>query len=152
MKESHEKIIVYAICEDQSIHRFAAFTENCVGDDIYGSYQVGSDIGNYKYDSQTDESSGGFTPPDVLGLQEYIKGHPNKEFDKIAVASGIAAKTVAFCMLVTSYPDHTDDVHVTKITKNSVSEISIPNSILQMLMLDMKHNKAIDDFESLVTD
>ena len=38
MKESHEKTLILAICEDESIHCFGTFSESMVGDDILGNF------------------------------------------------------------------------------------------------------------------
>ena len=38
MKESHEKTLILAICEDESIYCFGTFSESMVGDDPLGNY------------------------------------------------------------------------------------------------------------------
>ena len=52
MKESHEKTLILAVCEDESIHSFGTFSESTIGDDILGNYTIGSEIGNYCFTTE----------------------------------------------------------------------------------------------------
>lgn len=56
MKETHEKTLIFAVCEDNSIHCFGTFSESTVGDDILGHYKISSEIGSYC-----------FTPKNAMG-------------------------------------------------------------------------------------
>lgn len=163
MKESHDKITVYAVCKDRSIYSFASFTEYFVGDDIYGTYQIGKELGNYKYDLINDEGSGVFfNVPEVQALQDYINGVSNTDYDRMCKIMGIQKENIiAFYTLVTPMSDESHDVTVTKITANNIKQLNddrisfVPIAFVHMMLLDIDSTKFDgndDEFAIFATD
>ncbi len=146
MKETHEKTIIFAVCEDKSIHQFGTFGESCVGDDILGNYTIGSEIGSYCFTPETEECNSLISAmPDSVSLQSYLKGEVNKEFDAICNAAGIKNKIKEFYWLNTDLCRNENYVLFAKITADCIQLINdgnqattaIPSAILRSLILDI---------------
>lgn len=146
MKESHEKTLILAVCEDESIHCFGTFSESTVGDDILGNYTIGSEIGNYCFTTEKAECNGFVTTmPDSVSLQSYLKGEPNEEFDAICNAAGIKGKIKEFYWLNTDLCYDDKYMLFSKITTDKIKSLNddnqastvIPNKIIRMLLLEI---------------
>lgn len=146
MKESHEKTLILAVCEDESIHSFGTFSESTIGDDILGNYTIGSEIGNYCFTSEKAECNGFVTVvPDSVSLQSYLKGEPNQEFDAICKALGIKSKIKEFYWLNTDLCCDDNYMLFSKVTTEKIESLNddnqistvIPNKILRMLLLEI---------------
>ena len=144
MKETHEKTIIFAVCEDKSIHCFGTFSESCVGDDILGNYKIGSAISRYCFTPDSKECDSLISAmPDSVSLQAYLKGEPDEEYDDICKVLGIESKIKEFYWLST---DLCGENHLLffKITANNIETLNdgsqitttVPNVILRMLLLD----------------
>ena len=145
MKETHEKTIIFAVCEDKSIHLFGTFSESTVGDDILSHYKIGSEIGNYCFTPETEECDTLISAmPDSISLQSYLKGEPNEEFDAICKILGIKSKIKEFYWLSTDLCRGDNHLLFFKITANNIETLNdgsqvtttIPSVILKMLLLD----------------
>lgn len=146
MKETHEKTIIFAICEDETIYHFGSFTEGTVGDDILGNYKIGSEIDNYCFTPKIEECNGLVsTMPNSVSLQAYLKGEPNEEYDGICKVLGIKSKIKEFYWLSTDLCCGDNYVLFYKITADNIETINdgnqmvttLPNTILQMLLLEI---------------
>ena len=146
MKESHEKTLILAVCEDESIHCFGTFSESSVGDDILGDYTIGSEIGNYCFTSEKAECNGFVTTmPDSVSLQSYLKGEPNEEFDAICKILGIKSKIKEFYWLNTDLCCDDNYMLFSKVTTEKIESLNddnqtstvIPNKIIRMLLLEI---------------
>jgi hypothetical protein len=145
MKETHEKTIIFAVCEDKSIHQFGTFSESTVGDDILGHYKIGSEIGSYCFTPNSEESNGLISAmPDSVSLQAYLKGEPNEEYDGICKVLDIKSKIKEFYWLNTDLCRDDNHLLFFKITANNIEMLNdgsqitttVPNVILWMLLLD----------------
>ena len=145
MKETHEKTIIFAVCEDKSIHCFGTFSESCVGDDILGNYKIGSEIGSYCFTPEKEECDNLISAmPDSVSLQAYLKGEPNEEYDGICKVLGIKSKIEEFYWLNTELCRGDNYLLFFKITANHIEMLNdssqvtttIPSVILRMLLLD----------------
>ena len=97
MKETHERTIIFAVCEDKSIHCFGTFSESCVGDDILGNYKIGSEIGSYCFTPDSKECDSLISAmPDSISLQSYLEGASSKEYAGICKVLGIKSKIKEF--------------------------------------------------------
>ena len=144
MKETHEKTLIFAVCEDNSIHSFGTFSESCVGDDILGNYKIGSEIGSYCFTPENEKCDSLISAmPDSISLQSYLNGEVNKEFDAICNAAGIKSKIKEFYWLNTDLCCGDNHLLFFKITANNIEMINddsqvsttIPNAILRILLL-----------------
>lgn len=163
MKESQEKVLVFAVCEDKMVHRFGAFSENSVGDDIYGSYQVGTEIGSYCYTPEKAESNGMVSAiPDPVILQSYLKGESNEELDNVCNTLEINNKIKAFYWISTDDCRKYDDILFARITAAEIEFYNdenkiytpVPNIFLRMLLIDadlIEHTGSASEFNSLFT-
>ena len=145
MKETHEKTLIFAVCEDESIHCFGTFSESMVGDDIIGNYTIGSEIGNYCFTPENEECDGLISAmPDSVSLQAYLKGEPDEEYDDICKVLGIKSKIKEFYWLSTDLCRGDNHLLFFKITANNIETLNdgsqvtttIPSVILRMLLLD----------------
>ena len=145
MKESHEKTLILAVCENESIYCFGTFSESMVGDDILGNYTIGSEIGNYCFTTEKAECNGFVSVmPDSVSLQSYLKGEPYEEFDAICKILGIKSKIKEFYWLSTDLCRGDNYLLFFKITANNIETLNdgsqvtttIPSVILRMLLLD----------------
>ena len=145
MKETHEKTIIFAVCENKSIHQFGTFSESTVGNDILGHYKIGSEVGSYCFTPEREESNGLISAmPDSISLQSYLKGESNKEYDGICKVLGIKSKIEEFYWLNTDLSRGDNHLLFFKITANNIETLNdgsqvtttIPSVILKMLLLD----------------
>ena len=145
MKETHEKTIIFAVCENKSIHCFGTFSESTVGDDILGHYKIGSEIGSYCFTPEKEECKGLVSAmPDSISLQSYLKGEPNEEYDGICKVLGIKSKIKEFYWLCTDLCRGDNHLLFFKITANNIEMLNdgskvattVPSVILKMLLLD----------------
>ena len=144
MKETHEKTIIFAVFEDESIHCFGTFSESCVGDDILGNYKIGSEIGSYCFTPDSKECDTLISAmPDSISLQSYLKGESNKEYDGICKVLGIKSKIEEFYWLNTDLSRGDNHLLFFKITANNIKLLkdssqvtTVPSVILKMLLLD----------------
>ena len=145
MKETHEKALIFAVCEDKSIHCFGTFSESCVGDDILGNYTIGSEIGNYCFTPENEECDSLISAmPDSISLQSYLKVEANEEYDGICKVLGIKSKIKEFYWLNTDLCRNDNHLLFFKITANNIEMLNdgsqitttVPNVILRMLLLD----------------
>lgn len=146
MKESHEKTLILAVCEDESIYCFGTFSESMVGDDILGNYTIGSEIGNYCFTTEKAECNGFVSVmPDSISLQSYLKGEPNEEFDAICKILGIKNKIREFYWLNTNLCCDNNYMLFSKVTTEKIESLNddnqtstvIPNKIIRMLLLEI---------------
>lgn len=146
MKESHEKTLILAVCEDESIHCFGTFSESMVGDDILGNYTIGSEIGNYCFTSEKTECNGFVSViPDSVSLQSYLKGEPNEEFDAICNTADIKGKIKKFYWLNTDLCCDDNYMLFSKVTTEKIESLNddnqtstvILNKIIRMLLLEI---------------
>ena len=146
MKETHEKTLIFAICEDETIYCFGTFSESTVGDDILGNYKIGSEIGSYCFTPETEESNGLVSAmPDPISLQAYLKGQPNEEYDEICNVFGIKSKIKEFYWLNTDLCCGDNYVLFSKITADNIEVLNdgnqivttLPNAILRILLLEI---------------
>ena len=146
MKESHEKTLILAVCENESIYCFGTFSESMVGDDILGNYTIGSEIGNYCFTTEKAECNGFVSvTPDSVSLQSYLKGEPNEEFDAFCQTVGIKSKIKEFYWLNTDICCDDNYMLFSKVTTEKIESLNddnqiytvIPNKILRMLLLEI---------------
>ena len=144
MKETHERTIIFAVCEDKSIHCFGTFSESCVGDDILGNYKIGSEISRYCFTPDSKECDSLISAmPDSVSLQSYLKGEANEEYDDICKVLGIKSKIKEFYWLSTDLCRGDNYLLFFKITANNIKLLkdssqvtTVPSVILKMLLLD----------------
>ena len=144
MKETHKRTIIFAVCEDKSIHCFGTFIESCVGDDILGNYKIGSEIGSYCFTPEKEECDSLISAmPDSISLQSYLKGEINEEYDGICKVLGIKSKIEEFYWLNTDLYCGDNHLLFFKITANNIKLLkdssqvtTAPSVILKMLLLD----------------
>lgn len=146
MKESHEKTLILAVCEDESIHCFGNFSESTVGDDILSNYTIGSEIGNYCFTTEKAECNGFVSVmPDSISLQSYLKGEHNEEFDAICQTVGINSKIKEFYWLNTDLCCDDNYMLFSRVTTEKIESLNddnqastvIPNKIIRMLLLEI---------------
>lgn len=146
MKESHEKTIIFAVCEDKTIYCFGVFSESTVGDDILGNYKIGSEIGSYCFTPEKEECNSLISAmPGPVSLQAYLKGEPNEEYDSICRVLNIKSKMKEFYWLSTDLCCGNNYVLFSRITADNIEVLNdgnqvsttIPNAILQMLLLEI---------------
>ena len=124
MRESHEKVMVFAVCEDKTIYLWGKFSEDAVGDDIYGNYQIGLESGAYCFTPEKAEVNGSVSAiPDPIALQEYLIQNKHQEFDAISEAVGISEKIKAFYWLESDLCDEATQVVFTKITEDAIKSL-----------------------------
>ena len=145
MKETHEKTIIFAVCENKSIHQFGTFSESTVGNDILGHYKIGSEVGSYCFTPEREESNGLISAmPDSISLQSYLKGEASEEYDGTCKVLGIKSKINEFYWLNTDLCRDDNHLLFFKITANNIEMLNdgsqitttVPSVILRMLLLD----------------
>lgn len=146
MKESHEKTIIFAVCEDETIYCFGTFGESTVGDDILGNYKIGSEIGSYCFTHEKEKRKWLVSAmPDSVSLQAYLKGEPNEEYDGSCDVLGIRSKIKEFYWLSTDLCCGENHILFSKITAENIEFLNdasqmttaIPNAFLQKLLLEI---------------
>lgn len=145
MKESHEKTIIFAVCEDETFYHFGTFAEDTVGDDILGNYKIDSEIGSYYFTPDSKECDSLISAmPDSISLRAYLKGEASEEYDGICKVLGIKSKIKEFYWLNTDLCRDDNHLLFFKITANNIEMLNdgsqitttVPNVILRMLLLD----------------
>lgn len=144
MRESHEKALVFAVCEDKTVHLFGSFYENTVGDDIYGSYRIETEVGHYSFTPEEEINGLISIMPDPIILQSYLAGEPHEEYDSICNVLEINSKIKAFYWIYTDEEGGSDNLIITKITGDAIQEfndenltfITVPKILLRMMLLE----------------
>lgn len=124
MRESHKKALVFAVCEDKTVHPFGSFYENTVGDDIYGSYRIETEVGHYSFTPEEEISGLISIMPDPIILQSYLAGEPHEEYDSIFNVLEINSKIKAFYCIYTDEEGGSDNLIITKITGDDIQEFN----------------------------